>query len=129
MNTKPSQGPGVVLAVDDESDILYVMQASLEADGFVVYTATDPREGLALFEKHADEIDVVLLDFRMPHLRGDELFVRMKQIKPRVKVILVTASRGEEIEGMLAEGVVGHVRKPFSIDDLARRIRAAIAAK
>jgi CheY-like chemotaxis protein len=61
-------------------------------EGWVVLTASDPAEGLQSYEAHWRGIALVLLDYYMPGLRGDEVWERLKRINPQVRVLLMTAS-------------------------------------
>jgi len=64
------RGSGTILVVDDEEGVRIVATKALEKCGFTVLTATNGREGLAIFTQHASEIAAVLLDMAMPHMSG-----------------------------------------------------------
>jgi DNA-binding NtrC family response regulator len=71
-----------------------------------------------------DKIDLVILDMIMPIMGGGEVYKRIKQISPDVKVLL---SSGYSINGeaseILKRGCNGFIQKPFSIKDLSKKIR------
>ena len=83
---------GVILAIDDDTEVLNSIRRLLIREGWVVLTASDPAEGLQSYEAHWRGIALVLLDYYMPGLRGDEVWERLKRINPQVRVLLMTAS-------------------------------------
>jgi CheY-like chemotaxis protein len=79
----------VILCVDDETTGLAVRKATLESQGYRVLTADSGAEGLAIFSSQA--IDVVILDYKMPTTNGDFVAQRMKQLKPSVPILMLSA--------------------------------------
>jgi CheY-like chemotaxis protein len=79
----------IVLCVDDEVIGLQVRKFLLERQGYTVLTATRGEDGLRLFEDH--DIDLVVLDYRMPGMTGGAVASLMKSMKPEVPIILFTA--------------------------------------
>lgn len=86
------QNPHLVLCVDDELIGLKVRKILLERAGYQVLTAIDGVNGLALFEAHP--VEAVVLDYSMPGMHGGEVATRMRQIKPRVPILLLSAYIG-----------------------------------
>lgn len=82
----------LILSVDDEPNILYTRKMLLESTGYAVLNASGGREALRLFAERS--IDVVLLDYYMPDLNGDVVAAEMKQQKPVVPIIMISASLG-----------------------------------
>ncbi len=106
---------GLVLIVDDEDQVRHVARRLLEREGIQVLEASDGREALRLFRQRRDEIALVLLDLTMPLMGGAETFRAMRAIRPEVPVLLASGyDRTEAIDALLAEGVAGFVRKPFT---------------
>jgi CheY-like chemotaxis protein len=89
-----------LLIIDDEANVLYSLQTGLEADDLTVVTAKTGKRGLALVPK--ENPDVVIVDVRLPDMTGLEVFDRIKEIAPRVPVIVITAFASTEtaIEAM-----------------------------
>lgn len=79
------------MLVDDETDLLFLAKTYLEKWGYVVDTFSKPEQALAHFEKHHADYWLVLTDIRMPGMTGIELANLMLRVKPRVKIILMTA--------------------------------------
>jgi CheY-like chemotaxis protein len=82
----------VVLCVDDEVVGLQVRKLILERSGYTVLTAHDGPTGLTIFSGHA--IDAVVLDYAMPGMHGGEVAARMREIKPNVPILLLSAYMG-----------------------------------
>jgi DNA-binding response OmpR family regulator len=117
-----SPGAPVVLVVDDEPGILDVLTLGLQGDGFVVETARDVGAGLRAFETSSP--DLVVLDVGLPGGDGFALLERIRE-QSDVPVVMLTA-RGDvkdRVRG-LELGADDYVPKPFSLDELAARIRA-----
>jgi CheY-like chemotaxis protein len=90
--------------------------------GHKVETATDGAAGLARNETGL--FDLVITDYLMPEMKGDQLATRIKQIRPDQRIIMVTAFAEDFLSRGKPTGGVDHVlTKPFSLEDL----RAAIA--
>ena len=114
-----------VLVVEDEPGIVDFVSRGLEAEGFAVTAATDGVEGerLALSES----FDAVVLDLMLPGRPGLEVLDSVHRAKPSLPVIVLTA-RGEvedRVTGLDA-GAVDYLVKPFSLVELAARVRAQL---
>jgi CheY-like chemotaxis protein len=82
----------LVLCVDDELIGLQVRKILLERAGYRVLTALDGPLGLQTFEK--EPVDLVILDYSMPGMHGGEVATRMRQLKPQVPILLLSAYVG-----------------------------------
>lgn len=114
-------GEATVLLVDDEEHIAEVGQELLQALGYKTHVARSGQEAIELFEKHKESIDLVLLDMVMPRMNGKEVFKRLKEIDPGVRVLL---SSGYSLDGEAQElmdlGCAGFIQKPFRLQDLTK---------
>lgn len=117
------KGSGTVLLVDDDAIIIDVGVDVLGLLGYQVMTAGSGEEAISLYEKNKDRIDIVLLDMIMPGMGGGEIFDRLKEINPDVRVLLLS---GYSIDGLatkiLNRGCKGFLQKPFKIADLSKKI-------
>ncbi|MBW1975805.1 MAG: response regulator [Deltaproteobacteria bacterium] len=113
-----------VLVIDDEQDFVETLVRRLERRGFKAYGALRGREGLDLLERH--EIDVVVLDIRMPEMDGLEVLETIKRRWPFVEVILLTGhgSLESSLKG-LELGAYDYMLKPADLADLIRKIKEA----
>jgi DNA-binding response OmpR family regulator len=116
-----------VLAIEDESDILEVIQYNLEREGFNVVTSKNGEDGLELIrEEHPD---LVLLDLMLPDLDGLEVCrkIRSDQEISQIPVIMVTAKDTEsEVVLGLGVGADDYVTKPFNPKELIARVKAVL---
>ena len=119
-------GQDVILVIDDDTEVLNSVRRSLIREGWVVLTASDPLEGLQVYETHWPEIRLVLLDYFLPILRGDEVFERLQRINPHVRVLLTTACDDDVSPKLFQGGLSGFVQKPLTPRDLIRGIRNAL---
>jgi two-component system cell cycle sensor histidine kinase/response regulator CckA len=90
-------GAGTVLLVDDEETIRTLGARMLSRLGFVVLTAGDGREALALYAQHRGEIVLVLLDLTMPHMDGEETLHGLRALDPEVRVIMSSGYSEQDI--------------------------------
>jgi CheY-like chemotaxis protein len=79
----------VILCVDDEVIGLDVRRALLESRGYRVLTAQNGSDALVLFSSEA--MDLVVLDYRMPEMNGDIVASRMKELRPDLPIIMLSA--------------------------------------
>jgi len=114
-----------VLAIDDEPQMLDILKTILQEHGYNVLAARNEQESIQLYRQRWREIDVVLLDFMMPSMTGDQVLDRLKEINPRVTVLVVSGSADAPRQTVLrGKGVRGFVHKPFRLDELVRQVNA-----
>jgi DNA-binding response OmpR family regulator len=114
-----------ILLIEDDPRIREIVERGLGARGFVVSAAPDGETGLDLAREL--DVDLVLLDLLLPGRGGLDVLEEIRALKPRLPVIAVTAldDTGSKIGGLDA-GVDDYVTKPFSVDELAARVRARL---
>jgi CheY-like chemotaxis protein len=88
-NTQAQSQGEFILCVDDEATGLSVRKMILESQGYRVVTAENGPDGLAIFS--AQPIDLVVLDYKMPGMNGDVVAERMKQLKPSIPILMLSA--------------------------------------
>jgi CheY-like chemotaxis protein len=108
-----------VLVVDDEPQVVWMLQFSLEAEGFQTFAARDGRTALDELRQHRPQL--MLLDIMMPVMDGWSVLQEIRDIpegeRPRVVVVSARATLGDRAKA--AElGAVAFVAKPFNVDDL-----------
>ena len=88
-----SESPGgVVLCIDHNRDVLECERAFLESFGYTVLTAPTCDEGLELASTHS--VDVVILDYFMPAMNGQEVAIELRRLRPQAPIILLTEGLG-----------------------------------
>jgi two-component system, OmpR family, response regulator len=117
--------PELILVIEDEPGIVDFLERGLSAQGFQVISALDGDTGLE--RALAEEVDLVVLDMLLPGRRGLEVLQRLREGKPTLPVIVLTAlgEVDDRVSGLDA-GAADYLTKPFSLTELAARIRAQL---
>jgi len=117
------RGSGTILLVDDEEAVRTVGTRILERLGYKVILASTGQQALNLVQQQHEPIDLIVLDMVMPGLSGRETFYRLKEIDPKIKVLLYSAhSMDEDVHLMLENGALGFIQKPSRIAALSQKI-------
>jgi CheY-like chemotaxis protein len=111
-----------ILALDDDFDIIVIIKSVLQKQGFVVFAFTDPYLALEHFKINANDYGLVISDVRMPGMNGFEFVSRVKELRPDIKAILMTAFEINDIKNskLLPAGIRidAYIQKPISIQAL-----------
>lgn len=126
----PSGNPhcsATVMIVDDEMPIREALYDLLSSEGMHVLLAADGHEGVALYHIHQAEIDLILLDMKMPGMNGAQTLVALRAINPAVKVVFCSGySEAEALKSIGDQPVVAFLQKPIDINLLIKTIRNAL---
>jgi len=119
-----------VLLVEDEAQILNMAKLMMERLGYTVLTANTPDEAVQLAEKHAGQIHLLMTDVIMPEMNGRVLAERLLSTRPAMKCLFMSGYTANVIahRGVLEEDV-HFIQKPFSMRELAARVREALDQK
>ncbi len=123
--SSPESPPQAILVVEDEPGIVDFIRRGLEQEGFEVLTAADGEAALAAVEAHP--VDLVVLDLLLPKVGGLEVLEQLRDTRPALPVIALTAlgSIDDRVRGLEA-GAIDYLSKPFSLQELIARIRAQL---
>ena len=111
--------PAGVLVVGDEMAALCVLAARLRIDGYTVWLAGHGRQAIELYQRHRDEIAVVLLDVLMPGMDGPRTLTALQELCPAVRCCFVTGDPTPYTEeALLQMGAVRVFRKPFAFTEV-----------
>ena len=125
----PEQHGETILFVDDEAGIRRIAQQMLVEDGYRVLLAEDGVAAVDVFREQWRSIDLVVLDLRMPRMSGRDALHAIRAINPAVRV-LVTSGHFDEYQGVVdGETIAGCLRKPWTLDELGRALRAALGGQ
>lgn len=117
-----------ILVVDDEPFVCDAVKMMLTFDGHQVQTANSGKEALATLEKN--KFDLVITDFAMPVIKGDELASMIKASYPNQPVIMITAyAEMLQSSGNPLQGVDRLISKPFLLDELREAIAQVLTPK
>jgi CheY-like chemotaxis protein len=117
-------GHETILLAEDDEMVRELVVRTLEGHGYRVLTAADGEAALRIFEAHAGEIAIAIVDAIMPRLGGREVYQALRRRRPTLPFLLVSGYSMNVIdERFVREEGLAFVQKPFSPADLARRVR------
>jgi CheY-like chemotaxis protein len=117
-----------ILVVDDEPLVCDAVKMMLEFDGHVVEIAGSGKDALAMMEKST--FDLIITDFEMPAMKGDELAAAIKARDPKQPVVMITAyAEMLQAAGNPLTGVDYIVSKPFLLENLREAIAKVTPVK
>jgi len=115
-----------ILVVDDEDLIRWSLSERLRSEGCTVVEAEDGQRAL---ERASDDVDLALLDYRLPDTDGLSLLRRLKKRHPQLLAMLLTAYATTETAVEAMEAGAFHLeKKPFDLDEIVLLVRAALDA-
>ncbi|MGH9945533.1 MAG: ATP-binding protein, partial [Pyrinomonadaceae bacterium] len=123
------QGEETVLLVEDEDIVRELTHEFLEMSGYTVLEARNGRDAITICEQHDGPINLVLTDVVMPQMSGRELVERLAPLRPAMRVLYMSGYTDDQIvhHGVLSESK-SFLEKPFTIQALARKVRAVLDA-
>jgi two-component system, cell cycle sensor histidine kinase and response regulator CckA len=120
----------LILVVDDETAIRETNQASLEAYNYRAITAIDGIDAIALYVKHRQEVDLVLIDLMMPSMDGTTAIRALRKINPDIKIVAVSGLITEsQVTTPNHLAIQGFLPKPYTAKELAKCIAGVLQSK
>ena len=118
-----------IMLVEDDEHVCLVTEAILQRQGYHVDTARCGKEALAHLASSDVDYDLLLTDVIMPDIDGKELYDRVREDQPRLKVLYMSGYTGDIIaqRGVLEDGI-SFVQKPFTVEALATKVREVLRA-
>jgi two-component system cell cycle sensor histidine kinase/response regulator CckA len=121
-------GFGTILVVDDDAIVRRAVGTALESLGYSVVEAASGADALEVARARGSEIRAVLLDMVMPRMSGTATYKALRELDPKVAVVLMSGhATNEDVQGLIDLGARAFVSKPYSVEELARTIREALA--
>jgi CheY-like chemotaxis protein len=117
-----TSGGETILLVEDEPAVRQLFAQALMRAGYRVYEARNGQEAMKLFEQHADGIDLLLTDLRMPFMGGAELAQLLRGRRRTLKLICVSGYPHPDDDDLAAD----FLSKPFSREDLLSKVREVL---
>ena len=117
-----------ILIVDDDKYISLLLYNFLDDEGYICETAENGLEALERVRK-GNPYDMILLDFIMPQMNGLEFLAAMREIDPKLPVMMISGNRTREntLEA-LKLGAIGFIKKPFCLNDVLKNLRLVLHA-
>lgn len=125
IKTTPAQGGHeTILLADDDKSVRDVAKAMLSESGYKVLCASDGEEAIQVFDQHADDIELALLDVVMPKLGGNAVGEHILKHHPAISILFSSGYSKDELhtDFVLDEGM-NLIQKPYHRDELLKRIR------
>ncbi|HJW73201.1 MAG TPA: PAS domain S-box protein [Geothrix sp.] len=117
---------GRVLVVDDEALIIETLQSALEVMGLEVLTAADGLEALVRFGEENENLSLVIMDLTMPRMDGREAFENMREMNPRVPIVLSSGyMERDSLQSLAGSPPDGFIQKPYQmsvLEDMLHRL-------
>jgi CheY-like chemotaxis protein len=110
-----------ILLIDDDKDVLNLMKDILETHGYTVMPVNNSLTAIDIFKNHAIRIQLVITDIVMPLMEGNELIKVLKDIKPDIKIVVVSGYSDEKVNKDRL--IDAFVRKPFEGTELLSTVR------
>jgi DNA-binding NtrC family response regulator len=125
-----ASGQETILLVEDEATILKLTTVMLQKQGYNVLAADTPGEAIRLAGEYRDKIHLLMTDVVMPEMNGRNLAQNIRTTHPHIKRLFMSGYTANVIahHGVLDEGVC-FIQKPFSMQDLATKVREALASE
>jgi CheY-like chemotaxis protein len=122
------RGSERILFLDDEKILAELGKSILEHLGYNVTALADSSEGVEIFRANPSAFDLVITDYTMPHMTGDEVAAEVLRVRPGTPVILLTGF-SEKITEERAKtiGISRFLMKPATVRDLAEAVRGALS--
>ena len=116
----------MIIFADDDAICLDVGMRMLQKLGYIVLDAKDGKEAIEAFLNNQGEVDLVILDMKMPH-NGSTTFDQLKKINADVRVLIASGyTEDQRIREMKKQGCYGFIQKPFSIRTLSEQVTSAL---
>ncbi len=125
----PPTGTETILLVEDAEALRVMIREILESGGYTVVDASNPDEALARAQAYRGSLHLMLTDVVLPHMSGPDLAASLARVLPEMRVLYMSGYAADAIgnHGVLEPGTF-FIQKPFTADDLLRKLRAVLDA-
>lgn len=117
-----------ILVIDDDKDVCEFLKKFLSEDGYNINTLAKPDRALDRIKKKTYHL--IILDLKMPHIKGEDLLTEIRKVNPDISVIILTAHPSvDSAVQTMKNNAFDYIKKPFKVDELRGTIRNALRAK
>jgi CheY-like chemotaxis protein len=124
----PAPAAACILVVEDNDAVREVAREALEMEGYRVIEASDGPQALELCQRWEGPLDLVVTDVVMPHMSGGELVRQLAARRRDLRVLLISGYTDDAVVRHGIEAGMPFLQKPFSLEALARKVRAVLEA-
>ena len=121
--TEMPKGEGTILIIEDEEMVMNVIRAVLERLGYRMLEAKTGREAVEIAKTFDGDIDLAILDIKLPDIQGDKVYPLIMEARPNLKVIVCSGYSIDTARGILDAGAQDFIQKPFNVKDLSQKLR------
>lgn len=129
-NIKEKDEPSIkgnVLLVDDEEVIREIGKDMLNSIGINCITACNGEEGIEIYKKNRDKINIIILDVELPGISGEKVFDILKQINPDIKILIASGYGKDYLEKKIFQRKIKNfMAKPFQLKQLSNKLNELI---
>jgi DNA-binding response OmpR family regulator len=123
-------GTESILLVEDEDALRDIVRLLLESKGYKVYTVQNGKEAVNVYKQNEKEIALTLTDMGLPGMTGADVFKKLREINSSANVVLASGFFEPDIKSELDKaGAKGFIQKPYSPDEVLRKIREVLDKK
>lgn len=122
-------GSETILLAEDEPAVRSLIRKVLQRSGYLVLEACHGTEAIQVAEQHVSAIDLLVTDVVMPQISGPQLAQHLALVRPAMKVLFISGYIDSTINGQaLLNTSASFLQKPFTPDELLRKVRAVLDA-
>jgi PAS domain S-box-containing protein len=116
-----------ILVIEDESAALTVLSKVLSGRGYKILTASDGESAVEIFSQYIESVDIVLLDMGLPKMSGKDVLIRIKALKPSIKIVIASGYFESDLQAdIVQDDVAAYIQKPYMIDNVIEILRRVI---
>ena len=116
--------PEAILVIDDDANVLKFVSRMLRSIGYMeVHQASTADEAFRIFQEHHSRIGLIVSDFVMPDLNGDQLAVQLRKQKPEVKLLIMSGNDPASLDSAIPlDASSNFIQKPFTITEIKQSV-------
>jgi two-component system cell cycle sensor histidine kinase/response regulator CckA len=129
--TELIKGIGTILVIEDEEPLIELNRIALEISGYHVLEARTGREAVKLAKTFDGDIDLAILDIALPDMNGREVYARIKEARPDLKVIVCSGYDiyGPAAEEIMCAGAQSFIQKPYNLVELSEKVKDVLVGR
>ncbi|MBP7585088.1 MAG: PAS domain S-box protein [Spirochaetes bacterium] len=120
-------GTETILIVEDDTMIRNLVIQMLESMGYRTFSAENGKAARAMMREHGNEVDPVVTDVVLPDVNGQDLHGELSRVKPGLKALFMSGYTSDVVGSREGAGSAPFIQKPFTLNDLARKVREALS--